>query len=258
MIFLKTDEEIERMRSANMLVAETLGEVAKWIAPGVTTLKLDSVAEEFIRDNGGIPGFKGYGGFPYTLCVSVNDVVVHGFPSSYSLREGDIVSVDCGAVLDGFNGDSCYTFPVGEIDSATLALLKTTKEALYAGIDVAVEGKRIGDISYTIQQYCESRGYSVVREMCGHGIGHKLHEDPQVPNYGRPGTGNMIKNGLCIAIEPMINLGAHNVLLDGWKCVTKDGRSSAHFEHTIAIKNGKAEILSSFEFIENVLKDKSI
>lgn len=258
MIFLKTDEEIERMRSANMLVAETLGEVAKWIAPGVTTLKLDSVAEEFIRDNGGIPGFKGYGGFPYTLCVSVNDVVVHGFPSSYSLREGDIVSVDCGAVLDGFNGDSCYTFPVGEIDSATLALLKTTKEALYAGINVAVEGKRIGDISYTIQQYCESRGYSVVREMCGHGIGHKLHEDPQVPNYGRPGTGNMIKNGLCIAIEPMINLGAHNVLLDGWKCVTKDGKPSAHFEHTIAIKNGKAEILSSFEFIENVLKDKSI
>ena len=258
MIFLKTDEEIERMRSANMLVAETLGEVAKWIAPGVTTLKLDSVAEEFIRDNGGIPGFKGYGGFPYTLCVSVNDVVVHGFPSSYSLHEGDIVSVDCGAVLDGFNGDSCYTFPVGEIDSATLALLKTTKEALYAGIDVAVEGKRIGDISYTIQQYCESRGYSVVREMCGHGIGHKLHEDPQVPNYGRPGTGNMIKNGLCIAIEPMINLGAHNVLLDGWKCVTKDGKPSAHFEHTIAIKNGKAEILSSFEFIENVLKDKSI
>ncbi len=258
MIFLKTEEQIERMRAANMLVARTLGEVAKCIAPGVTTLQLDQVAEQFIRDNGGVPGFKGYGGFPYTLCTSVNEVVVHGFPSDYALKDGDIVSVDCGAVLDGFNGDSCYTFPVGEVAPETLALLRATKESLYVGIETAVEGKRIGDISAAIQEYCESRGYSVVREMCGHGIGHRLHEDPQVPNFGRPGTGNLVKNGLCIAIEPMINLGEHQVILNGWKCVTRDGKPSAHFEHTIAIRNGKADILSSFSFIEEALKDKSI
>lgn len=260
MIYLKTDEEIELMRESNLLVGMTLGEVAKWIAPGITTLKLDSIAEEFIRDHNAVPGFKGLGGFPGTLCMSVNEVVVHGFPSSYALQEGDIVSVDCGAVKNGFNGDSCYTFPVGEVAEETMKLLKTTKESLYVGIEHAIEGKRIGDIANAIQEYCEKRGYTVVREMCGHGIGKKLHEDPEVPNYGRRGTGPLLKNGMCIAIEPMINLGSKNIVIekDGWTCRTKDRRPSAHYEHTIAIKNGKADILSSFKFVEEVLGDKSI
>lgn len=260
MIYLKTDEEIELMRESNLLVGMTLGEVAKWIAPGITTLKLDSIAEEFIRDHNAVPGFKGLGGFPGTLCMSVNEVVVHGFPSSYALQEGDIVSVDCGAVKNGFNGDSCYTFPVGEVAEETMKLLKATKESLYVGIEHAIEGKRIGDIANAIQEYCEKRGYTVVREMCGHGIGKKLHEDPEVPNYGRRGTGPLLKNGMCIAIEPMINLGSKNIVIekDGWTCRTKDRRPSAHYEHTIAIKNGKADILSSFKFVEEVLGDKSI
>ncbi len=256
MIFLKTDEEIELMRESNLLVGMTLGEVAKWIAPGVTTLKLDTIAEEFIRDNGAIPGFKGYGGFPSTLCISVNENVVHGFPSSYVLKDGDIVSVDCGAVKNGYNGDSAYTFPVGNVEEATMNLLKTTKESLYVGIEHAVEGKRIGDIGHSIQEYCERRGYTVVREMCGHGIGKKLHEDPEVPNYGKKGTGPLLKNGMCIAIEPMINLGSRNIVIerDGWTCRTKDRKPSAHFEHTVAIRNGKADILSSFKFIDEVFE----
>lgn len=260
MIYLKTDEEIELMRESNLLVGKTLGELAKWIAPGITTLKLDAIAEEFIRDHDAVPGFKGYGGFPSTLCISVNEVIVHGFPSSYTLQEGDIVSVDCGTVKNGFNGDSAYTFCVGDVAPEVLKLLKTTKESLYIGIEHAIEGKRIGDISNAVQEYCEKRGYSVVREMCGHGIGKKLHEDPEVPNYGRRGTGPLLKNGMCIAIEPMINLGSRNVVIenDGWTCRTKDRKPSAHFEHTIAIRNGKADILSSFEFIEQILKDKSI
>ena len=182
MIYLKTDEEIELMRESNILVGKTLGEVAKWIKPGVTTLKLDQIAEQFIRDNGAIPGFKGYGGFPSTLCISVNENVVHGFPSNYELRDGDVVSVDCGVVLNGFNGDSAYTFPVGEIEENVLKLLRTTKESLSLGVAKAIPGNRIGDIGSTIQEYCESKGYSVVRELCGHGIGKKLHEDPEVPN----------------------------------------------------------------------------
>ncbi len=260
MIYLKTEEEIELLREANLIVARTLAEVAKLIAPGVTTLKLDTVAEEYIRSQGAIPGFKGYGGFPSTLCVSVNENVVHGFPSNYALREGDIVSVDCGAVKDGFNGDSTYTFCVGEVSEEVMRLLKTTKESLYVGIEHALPGNRIGDIGHAIQEYCEKRGYSVVREMCGHGVGKRLHEDPDVPNYGRKGTGPLIKNGMCIAIEPMINMGSKNIVIerDGWTTRTKDRKPSAHYEHSIAIHNGKPDILSSFKYVEEVLGDKSI
>lgn len=260
MIYLKTEEEIELLREANLVVARTLGEVAKLIAPGVTTLKLDTVAEEYIRSQGAIPGFKGYGGFPSTLCVSVNENVVHGFPSNYALREGDIVSVDCGAIKDGFNGDSTYTFCVGEVSEEVMRLLKTTKESLYVGIEHAVPGNRIGDIGHAVQEYCEKRGYSVVREMCGHGVGRRLHEDPDVPNYGRKGTGPLIKNGMCIAIEPMINMGSKNIVIerDGWTTRTKDRKPSAHYEHSIAIHNGKPDILSSFKYVEEVLGDKSI
>ena len=260
MIYLKTDEEIELLRAANQIVARTLAEVAKVIAPGVTTLKLDTIAEEYIRSQGAVPGFKGYGGFPGTLCVSVNENVVHGIPSNYALREGDIVSVDCGAVKDGYNGDSTYTFCVGEVDEEVKRLLRTTKESLYIGIEHAVEGNRIGDIGHAIQEYCEKRGYGVVREMCGHGVGRKLHEDPDVPNYGRKGTGPLIKNGMVIAIEPMINMGSKNIVIerDGWTTRTKDRKPSAHYEHTIAIHHGKLDILSSFQYVEEVLGDRSI
>ena len=260
MIYLKTDEEIELLRAANQIVARTLAEVAKVIAPGVTTLKLDTIAEEYIRSQGAVPGFKGYGGFPGTLCVSVNENVVHGIPSNYALREGDIVSGDCGAVKDGYNGDSTYTFCVGEVDEEVKRLLRTTKESLYIGIEHAVEGNRIGDIGHAIQEYCEKRGYGVVREMCGHGVGRKLHEDPDVPNYGRKGTGPLIKNGMVIAIEPMINMGSKNIVIerDGWTTRTKDRKPSAHYEHTIAIHHGKPDILSSFQYVEEVLGDRSI
>ena len=260
MIYLKTDEEIELLRAANQIVARTLAEVAKVIAPGVTTLQLDTIAEEYIRSQGAVPGFKGYGGFPGTLCVSVNENVVHGIPSNYALREGDIVSVDCGAVKDGYNGDSTYTFCVGEVDEEVKRLLRTTKESLYIGIEHAVEGNRIGDIGHAIQEYCEKRGYGVVREMCGHGVGRKLHEDPDVPNYGRKGTGPLIKNGMVIAIEPMINMGSKNIVIerDGWTTRTKVRKPSAHYEHTIAIHHGKPDILSSFQYVEEVLGDRSI
>ena len=260
MIYLKTDEEIELLREANLVVARTLAEVAKVIAPGVTTLKLDAVAEEYIRSQGAVPGFKGYGGFPGTLCVSVNENVVHGIPSNYALREGDIVSVDCGAVKDGCNGDSTYTFCVGEVAGEVKNLLRTNKESLYVGIEKAVEGNRIGDIGHAVQEYCEKRGYSVVRELCGHGVGKRLHEEPDVPNYGRKGTGPLIKNGMVIAIEPMINMGSKNIVIerDGWTCRTKDRKPSAHFEHTIAVHGGKPDILSSFAYVEEVLGDKSI
>ena len=260
MIYLKTEEQIELLREANLVVARTLGEVAKWVKPGVTTRKLDQIAEEYIRSQGAVPGFLGLYGFPNTLCVSVNENVVHGIPSNYALEEGDIVSVDCGAVKDGYNGDSTYTFPVGEISPEKMALLKTTKESLYVGIEKAVEGNRIGDISHAIQEYCEARGYSVVRELTGHGVGKKCHEDPEVPNYGRRGVGPLIKNGLVIAIEPMINMGSKNVVFerDGWTCRTRDRKPSAHFEHTIAVHNGKPDILSSFAYVEEVLGDKSI
>ena len=248
------------MREANNLVSRTLGEVAKWVAPGVTTHTLDTIAREFIHDNGGRPACLGYGGFPGTLCIEVNEVVVHGFPSNYTLREGDIIGTDCVVEYKGFNGDTCYTFPVGEVDEKVLNLCRTTKESLYKGIEACVEGKRIGDIANAIQTYCESRGYTIVREMCGHGIGKKMHEDPEVPNYGRRGIGPVIKNGMCLAIEPMINLGSRNVKIasDGWTCSTKDGKPSAHYEHTVAVVNGKAEILTTFDYIQEVLGDRFI
>ncbi len=256
MIFIKTPEELEKMRAACDLVSRTLGEVAKWVAPGITTHRLDTIAREFILDNGGKPACLGYQGFPGTLCIEVNETVVHGFPSNYTLREGDIIGTDCVAELNGYNGDSCYTFQVGEIDPKWFALLQTTKESLYKGIEAAQAGKRIGDISNAVQTYCEHRGYSVVREMCGHGIGRDMHEDPEVPNYGRRGIGPIMKPGMCIAIEPMINLGSKNIVIErnGWECRTRDRKPSAHFEHTIAITEEAPEILTTFKYVEEVRK----
>ncbi len=258
MIYYKTAEEIELLRLSNMLVAKTHGEIAKIIRAGIATIELDRVAEEFIRDNGGIPGFLGYGGFPNTLCISVNDTVVHGIPSNYELRDGDIVSVDCGVVMNGYYGDSAYTFTIGEIPEETKKLLQVTKEALYLGIEKAVSGNRLGDISFAVQNHAQSHGFSVVREMVGHGVGKKLHEKPEVPNYGKRGRGIVLKEGLVIAIEPMINMGKKEIYQedDGWTIKTKDGKPSAHFEHTIAVRKGKADILSSFEFVEEVLNNK--
>ena len=261
MIYLKTDEEIELMREANQLVGKTLAEVGKHVAPGISTLQLDKIAEEFIRDHGAVPAFLGYGGFPNSICASVNEQVVHGIPSSTKiLQEGDIISVDCGTILNGYVGDSAYTFCVGEVDEEIRNLLKVTKEALYIGIQNAVQGKRIGDIGYAIQQYCESHSYGVVREFVGHGIGKEMHEDPQVPNYGKRGYGPLMKRGLCIAIEPMITLGDRQVIMesDGWTVRTRDRKCAAHFEHTVAVGAGEADILSSFKFIEEVLGDKAI
>lgn len=260
MIYLKTPEEIEKMRKASALVSQTLGEIAKWVAPGVTTNRIESIAREFIHDNGGKAACLGYGGFPAAVCYEVNEIVVHGFPSNYTLRDGDIIGTDTVVELDGYNGDMCYTFPVGEVSEELLALCRTTKESLYKGIEQCREGKRIGDIANAVQTYCEHRGYSVVREMCGHGIGRKMHESPEVPNYGRRGTGPVIKNGMCICIEPMINLGSRNVVIerDGWTCRTKDRKPSAHYEHTIAVINGEPEILTSFEPVAEVLKDRFI
>ena len=256
MIYIKTPEEIEGMRAACNLVSRTLGEVAKWALPGVTTRKLDNVAREFILDNGGKPACLGYHGFPGTLCIEVNEVVVHGFPSGYVLREGDIIGTDCVVELNGFHGDSCYTFAIGEIEENVSKLLRTTKESLYHGIEAAQPGKRIGDISNAIQTYCEKAGYSVVREMCGHGIGKSMHEDPEVPNYGRRGIGAILKPGMCIAIEPMINMGSKNVVIEknGWECRTRDRKPSAHYEHTIVITNDGNEILTTFRYIEEALE----
>lgn len=260
MIFLKTDEEIELIRKANILVGQTLGEVAKWVQPGITTKRLDEIAEQFIRDNGGVPGFKGYEGFPGTLCIEVNDEVVHGFPSDYVLKEGDIVGCDCGAILDGFNGDSCYTFMVGEVEEQVIKLLKTTKESLYLGIEAAKPGNRTGHIGYAVQDYCEHRGYSVVRELTGHGIGKKLHEDPDVPNYGKRGVGPQLRPGMVICIEPMINIGSKNVTIDrnGWTVRTRDHKWSAHYEHCIAIREDGPDILSTFDYIQESLGDRFI
>ncbi len=255
MIYLKTDEEIELMRESNRLVGMTHGELSKHIRPGITTLQLDKIADEFIRDHGAVPSFFGYGGFPNSICTSVNEHVVHGIPNNTPLKEGDIVSVDIGTVKNGYNGDSAYTYCVGEVSEEIKELLRVTRESLYIGIEQAKEDNRIGDIGNAIQTYCEKLGYSVVRELVGHGIGRKMHEAPEVPNYGRRGTGPLIKNGMCIAIEPMINMGSKNVVFesDGWTVRTKDRYPSAHFEHTIAIRNGKADILSTFEFIKDNL-----
>jgi methionyl aminopeptidase len=255
MIYLKTDEEIELLRASNMLVAKTLGELAKLIKPGITTLELDKRAEEYIRDNGGIPGFLNYQGFPNTLCTSVNEQVVHGIPNKKALTDGDIVSVDCGVLLNGFYGDSAYTFAIGEVAEEIKKLLEATKTSLFLGIEKAIAGNRLGDIGAAIQQYTEAKGYSVVREMVGHGIGRKLHEAPEVPNYGKAGNGIQMKHGMVIAIEPMINLGKRNIIQenDGWTIRTSDRKPSAHYEHTVAIRKDKADILSSFEFVEEVL-----
>ncbi len=257
MIYLKTEEEIELMRISNQMVGKTLAEVGKVIKPGISTFELDKIAEEYIRDNGGVPGFLGYEGFPGSLCTSINENVVHGIPSKKDiLKEGDIVSVDCGVYMNGFHGDSAYTFGVGEVASEVKDLMKTTKESLLLGVEQAVEGKRLGDIGATVQQHCESKGYSVVREMIGHGIGRDLHEAPEVPNYGRKGNGVKLKTGMVICIEPMINLGTRNIVIerDGWTCRTKDRKPSAHYEHCVAIRKGKADILSSFEYIEKVIE----
>lgn len=257
MILVKTEEEIELLRESNLLVGMTLGEVAKYIRPGVSTLELDRIAEEFIRSHGAEPGFKGYGGFPNSLCISVNDVVVHGIPSAECiLKEGDVVSVDCGTLKNGFYGDSAYTFEVGEVSEEVHQLLQVTKESLYKGIGKAVAGMRIGDIGHAVQSWCEAAGFSVVREMVGHGVGRDLHEDPQVPNYGRQGQGVKLKEGMVIAIEPMINLGKRHVYQDndGWTIRTRDKMPSAHFEHTVAIGKNSADILSSFEYVEKELE----
>lgn len=255
MIYLKTAEEIERIAAAGDLASRTLGEVAKWVKPGVTTLRLDTIAREFILDNGGKPTCLGYHGFPGTLCIEVNETVVHGFPSNYTLREGDIVGTDIVVELDGYNGDMCFTFPVGAISEAKQQLLATTREALYKGIAAAKAGKRVGDISNAVQTYCERRGYSVVREMCGHGIGKSMHEEPEVPNFGRRGIGPVLRDGMVICIEPMINMGSKNVVIarDGWQCRTRDGKPSAHFEHTIAIQGEQPRILTTFDYIDSVI-----
>lgn len=261
MIYLKTDDEIELLRQANLLVSRTLVEISKIVKPGVTTRQLDTLAEQFIRDHGAIPTFKGfpnpYGeAFPASICTSVNEVVVHGIPDDIPLKDGDIVSVDCGTFLNGFCGDSCYTFCVGEVKPDVKQLLKVTKESLFKAIDQVSVGKRIGDIGYAVQSHCESFGYGVVREFVGHGIGREMHEDPQVPNYGNKGTGKQLKNGMCIAIEPMITMGTRELLMlpDKWGVITKDGKPAAHFEHTVALHNGKVDILSSFEEIEKQIE----
>lgn len=255
MIYLKTREEIELMRESNLLVAKTLGQVGALVEPGVTTLQLDKVAETFMRDHNGVPGFLNYNGFPNSLCTSVNSQVVHGIPNNTPLREGDIISVDCGVLLNGFFGDSAYTFCVGEVDPEVLALLQATREALYKGIECAVEGNRLGDIGHAVQAHAEGKGYSVVREMVGHGIGKNLHEAPEVPNYGRRGNGVKLKEGMVIAIEPMINLGKRHIIqeADGWTIRTKDRKPSAHFEHSVAVGKDGADILSSFKFVEEML-----
>lgn len=260
MIYLKTNEEIALVAAASDLCSKALAEVARHVAPGVTTRELDNVAREFICDNGGRPACLGYGGFPGTLCIEVNETVVHGFPSAYALREGDIVGTDCVVELNGYNGDSCYTFAVGEVDDNVKKLLDVTKRSLYKGIAAAQVGRRIGDISNAVQMYCERHGYGVVREMCGHGIGKKMHEDPEVPNYGRKGIGPVLRNGMCICIEPMINMGSKNIVIerDGWQCRTRDRKWSAHFEHTLAMVDDYAKVLTTFDYIEDVLRNRGM
>lgn len=254
-IYYKTEEEIELLRESSLLVGKTLAEIAKAIRPGVTTLDLDRIAETCIRDHGAVPGFLGYGGFPNSLCTSVNDQVVHGIPNNTPLESGDIVSVDCGVLKNGFYGDSAYTFAVGEVSEEVAKLLQTTKECLELGIEAAIAGNRMGDLGFAIQNHAEINGYGVVRELVGHGLGRELHEAPEVPNYGRRGNGVRLQPGLVLAIEPMINMGSKSVRQknDGWTIVTADGKPSAHFEHDVVVREGKAEVLSTFEWIEEAL-----
>jgi len=253
MIHIRSKEEIETIRKSALMVSATLAEVAKFLRPGITTLSIDQMAETFIRDNGGIPSFKGYHGFPFALCISVNEVVVHGFPSDYVLKDGDIISVDCGFYKNGYHGDSAYTFAIGDVKPEVLQLLKVTKESVYRGVAKAADNNRVGDISFAVENFCfDQHGYGVVRQLVGHGVGQELHEDPQVPNFGRRGDGKKLKEGMVLAIEPMINLGTREVhtLNDGWTVVTDDNKPSAHFEHTTCVCKGSGEPLSSFEPIE--------
>ncbi|MFD2162446.1 type I methionyl aminopeptidase [Paradesertivirga mongoliensis] len=255
-VYYKTDEEIELIRQSSLLVSKTLGEVAKIIRPGVKTIELDKLAEAYIRDHGGIPAFLNYNGFPYSLCISPNEQVVHGFPGEYTLKDGDIISVDCGVILNKFYGDSAYTFEVGEVGEETRKLLEVTKECLKLGVSKAVAGLRVGDISYAVQEHAENHGYGVVKELVGHGVGFKLHEKPEVPNYGKRGSGVKLEEGMVLAIEPMINMGRPGVKFwkDGWTVSSVDSKPSAHFEHTVAIRKGEADVLSTFDFVEEVLK----
>lgn len=257
-IIYKTPQEIEIMREAAQIVSRTLGLIAKHIRPGITPLELDRLAEDYIRSQQAEPGFLGLYGFPNTLCISVNEQVVHGIPNDRRLVEGDIISVDCGAKYKGYYGDHAFTFAVGEISPDVAQLLKVTRECLDLGIAATHVGNRIGDIGFVIQQHAEKHGYGVVRDLVGHGLGKSMHEEPQVPNYGRRGSGKQIKNGLTIAIEPMINMGTEQVrqLDDKWTIVTADGKPSAHFEHDVAVVNGKAEVLSTFAYIDEVLAKK--
>lgn len=260
MIFLKSDDEISLIKESAQVLGKAHAEVAKWIKPGVTTKQLDKIADEFIRDNQGSPSFKGYNGFPSALCISLNETVVHGFPSQYQLREGDVISIDCGVKLNGFHSDSAYTYPIGNVSAEVANLLKRTKQSLYLGIEQATEGKRVGDIGYSIQTYVERFGYGVVRELVGHGVGRNLHESPEVPNYGKRGQGPKLREGMVIAIEPMITLGKRAVVQekDGWTIRTTDRKPAAHFEHTVLVRKGKAEILTTFKYIEEVTENTTL
>lgn len=255
MIHCKNEEDVELLHQSNLLVSRTLAELARHIEPNVTTMHLDAIAEKFIRDNGAVPAFKGYGGFPASICASINDVVIHGIPSNRKLKEGDIISIDCGVILNGFVGDSAFTFAVGEIDEATQKLLDYTRISLEEGIKMAIAGNRIGDISYAVQSKAESGGFSVVREFVGHGLGRKMHEKPEVPNWGQRGRGPLMKQGLVICIEPMINLGKREVYIedDGWTVRTIDGKNSAHFEKAVAVCKGQPKVLTTFDYIDEVI-----
>ncbi|MFO7824442.1 MAG: type I methionyl aminopeptidase [Cyclobacterium sp.] len=256
MIQYKSEEEIELIKESAQILGKAHGEVAKHVKEGVKTASLDKIAEEFIRDHQGVPSFKGYNGFPASLCISVNEVVVHGFPSQYVLKDGDIISIDCGVFHQGFHSDSAYTYPVGEVSPKVIALLKATKESLYVGIEKAVFGNRVGDIGNGIQKFVEAKGYTVVRELVGHGLGKQLHEPPEVPNWGKRGSGAKLKEGMVLAIEPMVNLGTRNVVQerDGWTIRTADRKPSAHYEHTVAIFEDKTEILTTHRYIEENFK----
>ncbi|ANQ51007.1 type I methionyl aminopeptidase [Flammeovirga sp. MY04] len=254
MVYYKTEEEIELMRVSADLLGRTHGEIAKNIKEGVSLSAIDKIAHDFIMDNGAHPSFLNYNGFPNTLCMSLNDVIVHGIPSDYELKSGDVISIDCGVLLNEFHSDSAYTYPVGDVDPEVMKLLKVTKESLYKGIDACKVNNRIGDVSFAVQQHAEMHGYGVVRELVGHGLGRHLHEKPEVPNYGKRGRGLKIKDGLVIAIEPMINLGTRAITQDndGWTIRTRDRKPSAHYEHTVAIVNGETEVLTTFKYIEEV------
>jgi len=257
-IYIKTEEEIELLRLSDLLVSKTLSLMGDILKPGIKGLELDRIAEELIRDNGGIPSFKGYDGFPGSLCISINEAVVHGIPNNYEIKDGDVVSIDCGVYMNGFHGDAAYTFAIGDVDEEIMKLLRATRKSLYLGIEQAVAGNRVGDIGYAIQNYTERElGYGVVRELVGHGVGRELHEKPEVPNYGKRGKGTVLKEGMTIAIEPMINMGTKRiaVLNDGWTIVTKDKKPSAHYEHSLVIRKNKADLLSNHEIVEESIKN---